>query len=86
MENSEIPLLLKKLKELAAKQLKIEVEKIDDDAKFDELGLDSLALADFVFEVEDEFAIDFSLDRPDAIATLRELAESIAKNQISRTA
>jgi len=65
------------LKELAAKQFGRDVDTIDADVPFDQLGADSLGLLEFLFELEDHF--DIAIPQEDAAnaQSLRALATLI---------
>ena len=39
------------------KQLKVDVEKIQLDTRFDQIGFDSLSILDFMYDVEGRFAV-----------------------------
>jgi acyl carrier protein len=39
------------------KQLKVDVEKIRMDTRFDQIGFDSLSILDFMYDVENRFAV-----------------------------
>jgi acyl carrier protein len=65
------------IKELAAKQFGRDVDTIDTDVPFDQLGADSLGLLEFLFELEDRF--DIAIPQDDAVKAqnLRALASLI---------
>lgn len=59
-------------------------EKVEGDLKLtaetnivSDTGLDSVSVMDFVFELEDEFAITVPLDRISDVKTVGQLAETI---------
>jgi acyl carrier protein len=64
------------LQQLIHKEFDVEIEKIDPNASLAEAGLDSLAVAELVFAIEDHFEIRFPDDRTD-ISNLNELAQLI---------
>ncbi len=39
------------------KQLKVDVDKIRMDTRFDQIGFDSLSILDFMYDVENRFAV-----------------------------
>ena len=49
--------------------------------RFEELGLDSLDVAQLLFEAEDEFGISFDLERASDITCIGDIASYIAKHQ-----
>jgi acyl carrier protein len=53
------------LQELIHKKYNIDPATLDPDASMLEQGIDSLALADFLFDVEDHFGIDIPATRTD---------------------
>jgi acyl carrier protein len=65
------------IKELAAKQFGRDVDTIDADVPFEQLGADSLGLLEFLFELEDHF--DIAIPQDDAVKAhnLRALASLI---------
>jgi acyl carrier protein len=64
---------LAELQELIHKKYGLASDMLEPDKPMTELGLDSLAIAEFLFEVEDHFAIRLSDDDPE-IDTLRKLS------------
>ena len=64
---------LKELQELIQQKYGIEPSALDPNASIREAGLDSLALVEFLFAVEDHFHISLP-DRQGEIDTLAELA------------
>ena len=73
MTNEEPSDSLPALQELIHKKYGLTSDMLDPDKPMTELGLDSLAIAEFLFEVEDHFAIRLSDDDPE-VDTLRKLA------------
>jgi acyl carrier protein len=65
---------LEQLFQMARKELDLQDEKIDAQASFTDLGLDSLMLVDFLFSVEDRYGIEIDHDRVLAKPTLAGLA------------
>lgn len=61
---------LKQLQHLIQEKYKIDPATLDPDASMLDQGIDSLALAEFLFDIEDHFGIDF----PDARAEINSLA------------
>lgn len=61
---------LKELQDMIQAKYKIDPATIDPDASMLDQGIDSLALAEFLFDVEDHFGIDF----PDSRAEVNSLA------------
>ena len=66
------------LQDLIHTKYGIESDVLDPDRPLLELGLDSLAVAEFLFEVEDHFAIRLTDDDP-SIDTLRKLSVLVDK-------
>jgi acyl carrier protein len=79
---------LTELQELVHKKYGLAPDVLDPDKPMVELGLDSLAIAEFLFEVEDHFAIRLTDDDPD-VDTLRKLSvlvdQSIAAKETATT-
>jgi acyl carrier protein len=65
------------IKEVAAKQFGGEPEAIDENAPVDQLGIDSLGFLEFLFELEDRFALSIPQDSVAGVKTLGELATVI---------
>ena len=61
---------LKELQDLIQKKYNLDPATLDPDASMLDQGIDSLALAEFLFEIEDYFCIDF----PDTRADVNSLA------------
>ena len=67
---------LKELQDLIQEKYGIELATLDPHASMREHGIDSLALAEFLFDVEDRFGISFPDARAD-VDTLAGLAEVV---------
>ena len=75
---------LKELQELIHEKYGIEPSALDPHASMREKGVDSLALVEFLFAVEDHFHIDMP-DADSKIDTLAELALVVDKTLASKT-
>ena len=69
---------LKELQDLIHEKYGIEPESLDPDASMRERGIDSLALVEFVFAIEDKFGISVPDNDPN-IDTLAQLAALVDK-------
>lgn len=70
--------VFEKLKEIVARELKIDPEKITLDSSFvDDLGADSLDMVELVMALEDEFGISISDEDAQNIRTIRDAVEYI---------
>jgi acyl carrier protein len=67
---------LKELQALLREKYGIDESELDPQGSLSEKGLDSLALVEFLFAIEDHFKIDIA-DASQKIDTLAELAEVI---------
>jgi acyl carrier protein len=76
---------LAELQALIQKKYGLEPDGLDPDKPMTELGLDSLAIAEFLFEVEDHFAIRLADDDP-TIDTLRKLSILVDKTIAAKEA
>jgi acyl carrier protein len=76
---------LTQLQQLIQKKYDIDPATLDPKASMLEQGIDSLALADFLFDVEDHFGIDIPADRTD-INSLAGLAGVIDELRAARNA
>jgi acyl carrier protein len=65
------------IKELAAKQFGGEREAIHENVPVDQLGIDSLGFLEFLFELEDKFALTIAQESVAHVRTLGELAIAI---------
>jgi acyl carrier protein len=77
---------LSAIKETAAKQFGRDVNTIDADVPFDQLGADSLGLLEFLFELEDQFDISIAQDEVAKLHTLRELAALVDREVAAASA
>lgn len=69
---------LKELQDLIHEKFGIDPATLDPNASMREKGLDSLALVEFIFAVEDRFGITISDEESD-VDTLAELATRVDK-------
>lgn len=76
---------LAQLQDLIQKKYDLPADAIDPDKPMTELGLDSLAIAEYLFEVEDHFAIRLTDDDPE-IDTLRKLAGLVDRTLAAKEA
>ncbi|MEY4295570.1 MAG: hypothetical protein RLY82_1258 [Pseudomonadota bacterium] len=74
--------ILPKLLKLIADQHHLDVSSVTLDTGLADAGLDSLAVAELLFSIEDEFNVDLGEVEPDAIpATMGELVALIQTHQ-----
>ena len=76
---------LKDLQDLIHEKYGIEAAALDPHASMREKGFDSLALVEFLFVIEDRFAISMS-DEDSNIDTLAELAAAVDKVRAAQAA
>ena len=70
--------MIEKVKTLLSKQLKIELDTIEDDANIlDDLGADSLDVVEMLMTLEDEFGIIVPDEDVMGLKTVRAVAEYI---------
>jgi len=70
--------IFEKVREIVARELKIDPEKITLDSAFvDDLGADSLDMVELVMALEDEFGISISDEEAQTIRTIRDAVEYI---------
>lgn len=74
---------LKELQDLIQEKYGIEPTQLDAHASMREQGIDSLALVEFLFEVEDRFGISFPDGRSDidTLAALANLVDELRATQ-----
>jgi acyl carrier protein len=70
------PELVDKVKGLISERFGVPMEKLQPDATLDSLEIDSLAMIEFMFDVEDTFGINLSNSR-DPIRTLDDVFNEI---------
>lgn len=75
---------LKELQDLIQEKYGIEAATLDPHASMRDKGLDSLALAEFVFAIEDHYSISLS-DTEVNVDTLAELAAVVDKARLAKT-
>jgi len=70
--------MIEKVKELLAKQLRVDVDTIEDDANIlDDLGADSLDVVEMLMTLESEFGIIVPDEDVMSLKTVRAVAEYI---------
>lgn len=65
------------IRSLAATQFGGDADAIDIDVPVNQLGIDSLGLLEFLFELEDKFAVSIPPQSMPDIPTLREVAATV---------
>ena len=70
--------MIEKVKELLAKQLKLDLATIEDDANIlDDLGADSLDVVEMLMSLEDEFGISVPDEVANELVTVKAIVEFI---------
>ena len=70
--------MLEKIKELLAKQLRIDINTIEDDANIiEDLGADSLDVVEMLMAIEDNLGVIISDDDAVKLKTVRDVADYI---------
>ena len=73
--------MLEKIKELLAKQLRIDINTIEDDANIiEDLGADSLDVVEMLMAIEDNLGVIISDDDAVKHKTVRDVADYIEAN------
>ncbi|NDP40441.1 MAG: acyl carrier protein [Rhodoferax sp.] len=62
-----------RIRTLLVKDYKLDPDKLTDDARLEDLGVDSLGMAELVFNIEDEFGLTV----PDVATTLTTFGEVV---------
>ena len=65
------------IKQAAAESFEVDAASINVDAPFDQVGIDSLGLVEFIFDLEDRFGVRFDPKQSNDLQTLRDLATLI---------
>jgi acyl carrier protein len=68
---------LQALRDLAERELDIDVATLDPTRPLVSLGVDSLTLADFIFRVEDHFQVTIEMQELDPQVTLEDFAARV---------
>jgi acyl carrier protein len=76
---------LNTIRSLAAAQFGGDADAIDVDIPVDQLGIDSLGLLEFLFELEDDFAVSIPPQSMPDVPTLREVAATVDVMLAART-
>ena len=70
--------MIEKVKEMLAKQFRIEASSIDDDANIiEDIGADSLDVVDMLMTVETDFGVVIPDEDVTSLKTVRQVAEYI---------
>jgi acyl carrier protein len=69
---------LARIKELASQEFSLDAQALDPAAPLDKLGIDSLSFIEFMFKVEEEFAVSVSDEDLKSIKTLGDLERHVA--------
>jgi len=65
------------LADIAIKEFQCDPEKIKEDASIKDLGIDSLGLLEFIFRIEEVFAIRVANEDAEKIQTLTDIANLV---------
>jgi acyl carrier protein len=74
--NPEEETILERLRQILAKEFEVATELINPTARMDELAIDSLAVIEVMFRLEDEYKISFPQD-PGELKTVGDLVSTI---------
>lgn len=73
--------MIEKVKDILAKQLRIEVDTIEDDTNImEDLGADSLDIVELLMAIEENFGITVPDEDVSSLKTVRDIAEYVEKN------
>ena len=67
---------LKTIQRMMAEQFELEEEKLTPDAELESLGLDSLSVIEFMFNIEDEFSIKLPDERVE-LKTIQDVVDVV---------
>lgn len=74
--------MLKKIQELVAEGLGVDVEKVVPEASFkDDLGADSLDLFELVMSFEEEFGVEIPTEELEKMSTVQDVINYIEANK-----
>lgn len=68
-------MVFEKIKEIICDQLGVDVEKVNLDTSFDDLGIDSLDLFQIIIEIEEEF--DIRIEDTEGIKTVSDVVDFV---------
>ena len=74
--SSEESQTFERLRQILAKEFEVAPELIHPAARMDELAIDSLAVIEVIFQLEDEFKINFP-QNPEKLQTVGDLASCV---------
>lgn len=66
-----------RLQAIVAKDYKLDADAITADASLEFLGIDSLGVAELLFNIEDEFGVTLPVEPVDSLATVGDVARFI---------
>ena len=69
---------LQTIQRMMAEQFELKVEELTPDANLEALGLDSLSIIEFMFNLEDEFHVKLSDERVE-IKTIQDIASIVER-------
>ena len=73
--------MIEKVKDILAKQLRIDVNTIEDDTNIvDDIGADSLDIVEMLMSIEENFGIIVPDEDVQSLRTVRDVADYIEKN------
>ncbi len=67
----------KRLQAIVAKDHKLETNQVTADASLESLGIDSLGVAELLFNIEDEFQVTLPVEPVEGLATVGDVARFI---------
>ena len=73
-------MVLEKIKALIAEQFDIEEDTISSDTSFEDLGADTLDIAELIMALEEEFDIEIPEEFSENIATVGDAVSAVKKN------
>jgi acyl carrier protein len=70
-------MVLETLLELIAEQFQRDVEDLNEDTAFEDLGAEDMDIAELVLTVEDAFDMDISTDEANGLSTIADLLDLV---------
>ncbi len=70
-------MIFEKIRMLISEQMSMDENSIDINARFDELGADTLDIVELVMAVEQEFDIEIADEEVEKITSIKELVEIV---------
>lgn len=86
MSETTSPSVTERLLQMASRRSGLEADHIDRNAALKDLGIDSLGLAEMMFDIDDEFGIEITDEHMASLNTVGDLIDLIEREVAARPA